>query len=656
MRFRPVFFVPMVLILAIAAWGARAQMPGLYSYQLADELPPLAAVATLEARQPEASGGLLAIADECDLAVPITLTQSAPPYQQFSARYDTSSATTQPDDPVQSCTWGGAAANSRSVWWRLIAPEDGRLTVSTVSLQEGYDTVVTVYPATVGCNALAPSVESGCDDDTVGFHSRAQALVDAGEPYLIEITGWGTASPAGNLDLYIVHSPITRWQESHPSFIMSRHVVVSDGRYLYALGGWRPVAGQDATLRYEPQANTWSALAKMPQLYANTDGALVGDHIYVPSGYVSGTDVPYQGNHYRYSISGESWTTRAPMTGNTGLAEPLAWGAAAADPAGEAYYYVGGRYGTQPATPWPFVLRYDVPDDQWVELPPLPTARYGHRAAVLDGSLCVVGGIGPGGFPLASTECLDLASGSWSTVGELHIARYSFGSAVGTDGRWYVFGGSTGNLRTTAKTEVFDPLAGTWELGDQSWSLNQSRDWPAGARLGSDLYALGGYLPSVGLYGTVVDTLEQLTVRSPSSYRTLLPLVAHSYTASPFPVDEPNDAIRLAYGPLASGTPHWSDFYPGTDTEDFFYLVTPTTSTIQVQLTHIPNGANYDLFLYGRDPDSGLEKHLLASSVLGGNADEELQRANLPPGRYTIRVRNSWNRHINEQYRLLATY
>jgi hypothetical protein len=110
----------------------------------------------------------------------------------FADVVDTSAATSAPSDPLQSCTFGGARKNGRSVWYRFTAPGDGMVSVSTAG--SGYDTVLTV--STGACGALA---EVACNDDAGGgLQSALHFLAAGGTTYLIEVTAYGT-TPGGIL-------------------------------------------------------------------------------------------------------------------------------------------------------------------------------------------------------------------------------------------------------------------------------------------------------------------------------------------------------------------------------------------------------------------------------------------------------------------------
>ena len=592
------------------------------------------------------------VSDECQDAIPATLTRDEP---AFDASIDTGWATGGITDPVQSCTLGGSAANSNSVWVRIIAPpEDGQLTVETITKNtDRYDTVVTIYPAGAGCNSLDAGDELGCNDDVHAFQSRASALVSNREEYLVEISGWGVDNAGGHLDLSGFFGQDTHWQHLSQNELpsgLSQHVAVSDGERLYVLGGQTSTAYSEAVNVFNPATAVWSPLEAMPQSYSNTDGVYANGQIYLPSGYAGATlGQPYAGIHYTYIISQDTWSTLTPMTSLSTITEPIAWGAAAADPAGAAYYYTGGRRGSDYPNYVALaeVLQYNINSDTWQSFPPLVTPRYAHQAAFLGDELCIVGGIDEDGYILNSGECCDFRSPpSCSPIAGLNIPRFSFGSAVGPDGRWYVFGGNVGG-GVTPKTEIFDPETDTWTLLNEHWSLRQSRQWPAGAQLGIHIYATGGYVDDLN---KVVGTVERLTVGAAEF--NYLPLIATG--AETFLADrhEPNDTVTSAYGPLNANV-SLTSIFDDDDTEDFFFLQTEITSTIQVTLNHIPAGGyEYDLYFY-QEP-----KHLLALSQNYSNNDEFIRISDAPAGRYTIRVQNkSWYLPASQEpYWLLATY
>lgn len=116
--------------------------------------------------------------DSCSDATEITTVP-------FSQTRDTTMATSEPDDPLQSCTYGAPFRNSNSVWYKFTPPQNGTVTAETTG--SNYDTVLSAYTGT--CGALT---EVACNDDTAGtLQSRIAFDVMAGTTHLIEVTQFG---------------------------------------------------------------------------------------------------------------------------------------------------------------------------------------------------------------------------------------------------------------------------------------------------------------------------------------------------------------------------------------------------------------------------------------------------------------------------------
>jgi hypothetical protein len=72
--------------------------------------------------------------------------------------------------------------------------------------------------------------------------------------------------------------------------------------------------------------------------------------------------------------------------------------------------------------------------------------------------------------------------------------------------------------------------------------------------------------------------------------------------------------------------------------------------TVRVALTGIPEGSNYDLYLYDH------AKGEVAASITPSNADEYLEAGALPTGTYFVRVRNAiWSITSSQLYSLLIS-
>src|SRR3712207_1464488 len=101
---------------------------------------------------------------------------------------------------------------------------------------------------------------------------------------------------------------------------------------------------------------------------------------------------------------------------------------------------------------------------EWVPRAPMPTARSGGGAGVIDGKIYVAGGRPPRGHDFA---VYDPRTDQWTVLPDLPTQRNHLGVAA-IDGRLYVaggrFGGGVGSQMTDV-LEIYDPGTGTWATG-----------------------------------------------------------------------------------------------------------------------------------------------------------------------------------------------
>jgi hypothetical protein len=92
----------------------------------------------------------------------------------------------------------------------------------------------------------------------------------------------------------------------------------------------------------------------------------------------------------------------------------------------------------------------------------MPAARSAGGAAVVDGMLYVVGGIGPDGGLADDAFAFDPAPGSWTVVDGPPTAREHLGVA-GSNGELFVLGGRTGGIGSNLDAaEALDVASGEW--------------------------------------------------------------------------------------------------------------------------------------------------------------------------------------------------
>ena len=215
-----------------------------------------------------------------------------------------------------------------------------------------------------------------------------------------------------------------------------------DGR-IYALGGLRDISFYTDGEVYTPATDSWTTIA--PMLHSRSEfGAATGPDgaIYAISGnfpeVITSTEA--------YLPQQNRWVPRPDVpAGHFG-------GSAVRGPDGRIYMMGGtdGDFGL------PEVDAYDTHTQQWRHVTDLPTPRGNLGVAVgLDGRLYTVGGVGgsPGEFnDFPTTEAYDVATGQWTHLADLPLAREGLAAATGPDGRIYAIGGTEGAEMLTQRT------------------------------------------------------------------------------------------------------------------------------------------------------------------------------------------------------------
>jgi uncharacterized repeat protein (TIGR01451 family) len=162
-------------------------------------------------------------------------------------------------------------------------------------------------------------------------------------------------------------------------------------------------------------------------------------------------------------------------------------------------------------------------------------------------------------------------------------------------------------------------------------------------------------------WGIIREEICSTSLANPTVY-IYLPVVMRNYIHDNY---EPNDTPAQAYGPLISGEVYMAYIWDATDQDDYYYI-TPVSSTVTidayVQLTNIPAGRDYDLFVYYYDAvDCALYNGYceVARSVQPDNADESVTFTPTGGRQYYIRVFSDImsGGYSNQQpYHLMTTY
>lgn len=205
--------------------------------------------------------------------------------------------------------------------------------------------------------------------------------------------------------------------------------------------------------------------------------------------------------------------------------------------------------------------------------------------------------------------------------------------------------------------------AGAWSAGDgpatQSLQAIALSGDQAGWSVGDNNTILR-YCPQAGCAddGRPTPTPSATPTRvvfTPSAYR-YLPLIMRRQaavsvtpTATPNACEryEPNNTLSSAWGPLVNTQALDAALCSG-DINDYYYVDVPAT-TLTLNLTNIPAGVDYDLFLYAQGGTTPL-----AESRNDGSTAERISLG-VVAGRYYVRV-NAYIGRSDQPYRLAATW
>ena len=207
----------------------------------------------------------------------------------------------------------------------------------------------------------------------------------------------------------------TSWHDAAGIPVPGDHLAaVSDGTYLYAVGGRRLEAASNtaAVQRFDPAANRWTQLKDAPGKVSDAGAAIIGGRLIVAGGESSGT------------VFSTVWA-------------------------------------------------YNPATSTWSSLPNLAEPRHGLGLAAIGNTLYAIDGASQTGHN-ASTPTLQTLSvpagpaqpaASWQPGTDSLYATQQVGAAVDKSGRIWVAGGLTDAQDATARTEFYDPTVNVWTPG-----------------------------------------------------------------------------------------------------------------------------------------------------------------------------------------------
>ncbi|HKB98987.1 MAG TPA: choice-of-anchor D domain-containing protein [Terriglobales bacterium] len=172
---------------------------------------------------------------------------------------------------------------------------------------------------------------------------------------------------------------------------------------------------------------------------------------------------------------------------------------------------------------------YASSSGKWTLTGSMSSARQIFPAVVLsNGKVLVSGGLGASGTMLAAAELYDPTTGAWSSAGSLSVARVAHTATLLQNGKVLVTGGCTANncSTNTAVSELYDPTSNSWST---TGNLNLARSRHTAVRLKTGMVlAIGGStaLTSCELYDPTTGTWTNAASTNAGRYlntTTLLP-------------------------------------------------------------------------------------------------------------------------------------
>lgn len=369
------------------------------------------------------------------------------------------------------------------------------------------------------------TVAPGGEPTPIGIIVEVPDEMTAGDNDVLTVTvSVGEQELTAELEV-VVTFPHSDWQfiQDLPEALKDVEVV-SDGTYLYALGGsyletgadgggtWTPVA---TTWRWSPETNWWDdgAVADLPVTLTAGSACYLEGHIYYVGGFdgsaADESHWSFSPDIYIYDIAAGEWTAGSPPPHAVAQANVVCDettgsvfvinGYADLDEDGD---FIdrgdGGADTTEPHT-----LVYDASGDRWREAEPPDTGVTGAGVGIVGTRIIVAGGFfddeddpSSTGWVTRGTMVYDIVDDSWDDAGWLSAVR-SRTAGVVFEGQLCVIGGSSAG-------ELLD----NWEcFSDSIWieqvdRLSFPRQSIGAAALADHLYVVGG------------DTDEWVTDRS----------------------------------------------------------------------------------------------------------------------------------------------
>lgn len=278
---------------------------------------------------------------------------------------------------------------------------------------------------------------------------------------------------------------------NEPPAVAEAQSVVADGK-LFVFGGYDVTTPDyqptNAAETFNPNTNTWSAIAPMPVPETHMGVATDGTYIYIAGGYTFDPVTTYQTfattNVFQYDIATNTWASYVPL-----LAARGAGALAYLD--GQLHFMDGVNVSRQGQLEH-WVLNPSDSNPQWSDSTPMQETANHTAAVVLKGKIVVVGGqtTSDDSTTIADVWEWDPNNPGWTKLASMPYAA-SHAVVDVYDNRIIVAGGTTKNDAPLANVIVYNPDTNSWS--DQTPLPDNGRLAAVGGVIGNEIIVALGF-------------------------------------------------------------------------------------------------------------------------------------------------------------------
>lgn len=278
------------------------------------------------------------------------------------------------------------------------------------------------------------------------------------------------------------------------------HAALLDDK-IYVAGGIGLFRVLDSCEYFNLRTRNWKKCPDLPRPLHHVAMASDQARIYASGGYI---ELPFEqdpdGTLFVLDPDSEEWEILAKL--------PHPIGQHAMFYRDGSVYLIGGKKGSVDLDSF---WRFDLQNNEWLQMPAMPTARHSHAIALDDQRLFVTGGRSAElGTEIAKIEMFDFSNNSWSSLPDMQTGRAGHGTAIAGDNLHIFAGESLKDGKVLNNHEVL-------ELKSMKWSKAKPLDQPrhgiaVAQKEGSlDIYVIGGGAePGWHTIYSVSSTIQEL--------------------------------------------------------------------------------------------------------------------------------------------------